>query len=38
MTFTARATGRFPVEEHQVRPSGRDTHGAPIVQVEVLPR
>jgi hypothetical protein len=38
MTFTARATGRFPVEEHQARPGGRDTHGAPIVQVEVLPR
>ena len=38
MTFTARATGRFPVEEHQARPGGRDTHGAPLVQVEVLPR
>ena len=38
MTFTARATGRFPVEDHQARPGGRDTHGAPLVQVEVLPR
>ena len=38
MTFTARATGRFPVEEHQARPGGSDTHGAPLVQVEVLPR
>ena len=38
MTFTARATGRFPVEEHQARSGGGDTHGAPIVQVEVLPR
>jgi hypothetical protein len=38
MTFTARATGRFPVAEHQARPGGSHTHGAPIVQVEVLPR
>jgi len=37
MTFTARATGRFPVEEHQGR-SGGHTHGAPIAQIEVLPR
>jgi hypothetical protein len=38
MTFTAHATGRFPVQEHQPRSSGGHTHGAPIVQVEVLPR
>jgi hypothetical protein len=38
MTFTARATGRFPVSEHQARSGGGHTHGAPIVQVEVLPR
>jgi hypothetical protein len=38
MTFTARATGRFPVAEHQARSGGSHTHGAPIVQVEVLPR
>ena len=38
MTFTARATGRFPVEEHQARSGGGHTHGGPIVQVEVLPR
>jgi hypothetical protein len=38
MTFTARATGRFPVQEHQAAPGGGHTHGAPIVQVEVLPR
>jgi hypothetical protein len=38
MTFTARATGRFPVEEHRARSGGSHTHGAPIVQVEVLPR
>jgi hypothetical protein len=38
MTFTARATGRFPVSEHQARSGGGHTHGAPIVQIEVLPR
>ena len=38
MTFTARATGRFPVEQHQARSGGGDTHGVPIAQVEVLPR
>lgn len=38
MIFTARATGRFPVQEHQTRSGGSHTHGAPIVQVEVLPR
>jgi hypothetical protein len=38
MTFTARATGRFPVEEHRARSGGGHTHGAPIVQLEVLPR
>ena len=38
MTFTSRATGRFPVEEHQARSGGGDTHGVPIAQVEVLPR
>src|SRR5262249_23701440 len=38
MTFTARATGRFPVQEHQAASGGSHTHGAPIVQVEVLPR
>jgi len=38
MTFTARATGRFPVQEHQAASGGGHTHGAPIVQVEVLPR
>lgn len=38
MTFTARATGRFSVQEHQSRTGGGHTHGASIVQVEVLPR
>jgi hypothetical protein len=35
MTFTARATGRFPVEEHK---TGGHAHGATLVQIEVLPR
>jgi hypothetical protein len=38
MTFTARATGRFPVQEHQAQSGGGHTHGGPIGQVEVLPR
>jgi hypothetical protein len=38
MTFTARATGRFSVQEHPSRSGGGHTHGASIVQVEVLPR
>ena len=38
MTFTARATGRFPVQEHKPQTSGGHSHGASIVQIEVLPR
>jgi hypothetical protein len=38
MNFTARATGRFPVEEHRPRTGGSHSHGAPIVQIEVFPR
>ena len=38
MTFTARAAGRFSVEEHQPLTGGAHAHGAPIVQIEVLPR
>jgi hypothetical protein len=39
MKFTARATGRFPVQEHKPQAAGGGhTHGAPIVQLEVLPR
>jgi hypothetical protein len=39
MKFTARATGRFPVQEHKPQATGGGhTHGAPIVQLEVLPR
>jgi hypothetical protein len=39
MAFTARTTGRFPVEEHKPRAGGGHSHGdAPIVRVEVRPR
>ncbi len=38
MTFNARATGRFSVEAHTPRQGGGQTHGAPIVQIEVYPR
>jgi hypothetical protein len=39
MTFTARATGRFPVEEHKPDARAGHSHGeAPLVRIEVLPR
>ena len=39
MTFTARATGRFPVEEHKSNARGGHSHGeAPLVRIEVRPR
>jgi hypothetical protein len=38
MTFTARATGRFSVEEHKPQSHGGHTHGAPLVWIEVHPR
>jgi len=39
MAFTARATGRFPVEEHKPNARGGHSHGeAPLVRVEVYPR
>jgi hypothetical protein len=39
MTFTARATGRFPVEEHKPDARAGRSHGeAPLVRIEVLPR
>ena len=39
MTFTARATGRFPVEEHKPNKGAGHSHGeAPLVRVEVRPR
>jgi plastocyanin len=39
MVFTARATGRFPIEEHKPDARGGHSHGeAPLVRVEVRPR
>ena len=38
MIFTARATGRFSVEEHKPQAPGGHAHGAPIVRIEVHPR
>jgi hypothetical protein len=39
MSFTARTTGRFPIEEHQPRAKGSHAHGeAPLVRIEVYPR
>ena len=39
MAFTARATGRFPVEEHRSDARGNHSHGeAPLVRLEVRPR
>jgi hypothetical protein len=39
MAFTARATGRFPVEEHKPNAQGGHAHGeAPLARIEVYPR
>jgi hypothetical protein len=39
MVFTARATGRFPIEEHKPNAKGGHSHGeAPLVRIEVYPR
>jgi hypothetical protein len=39
MVFAARATGRFPVEEHKPDAKGGHSHGeAPLVRIEVRPR
>jgi hypothetical protein len=39
MAFTARATGRFPIEEHRPDAKGGHSHGeAPLARVEVYPR
>jgi hypothetical protein len=39
MAFTARATGRFPIEEHKPNAKGGHSHGeAPLVRIEVYPR
>jgi hypothetical protein len=39
MAFEARATGRFPIEEHKPNAKGGHSHGeAPLVRIEVRPR
>ncbi len=39
MAFEARATGRFPVEEHKPNAKGGHSHGeASLVRIEVRPR
>jgi hypothetical protein len=39
MAFTARATGRFAIEEHRPDDRGGHTHGeAPLARIEVHPR
>jgi hypothetical protein len=38
MAFTARAAGRFPVEEHKPEARGGHSHGEALVRVEVRPR
>jgi len=38
MTFTARATGRFPVEEHRSNARGHSHGEAALVRIEVRPR
>jgi hypothetical protein len=39
MAFTARATGRFPIEEHRPNAKGGHLHAeAPLVRIEVYPR
>ena len=39
MAFAARATGRFPVEEHKPNAKGGHSHGeTPLVRIEVRPR
>lgn len=38
MAFTARAAGRFPVEEHRANAHGPSHGEAPLVRIEVRPR
>lgn len=39
MVFTARAAGRFPIEEHKADAKGGHSHGeAPLARIEVYPR
>jgi hypothetical protein len=38
MAFTARAAGRFPVEQHKPHTQGHSHGDAPLVRIEVRPR
>jgi len=38
MAFAARATGRFPIEEHRPTKGGHSHGEAPLVRIEVYPR
>jgi hypothetical protein len=38
MAFAARATGRFPVEEHKQKQHGGHAHGEALLRIEVRPR
>jgi hypothetical protein len=38
MSFTARATGRFPVSVHRPKAGGGHTHDPPLVRIEVQPQ
>lgn len=38
MAFTARAAGRFPVEQHKPHTQGHSHGEAPLVRIEVRPR
>jgi translation initiation factor IF-1 len=38
MAFTARAAGRFPVEQHKQHTQGHSHGDAPLVRIEVRPR
>jgi hypothetical protein len=38
MAFTARATGRFPIEEHKAKQHGGHSHGEALLRIEVRPR
>jgi FtsP/CotA-like multicopper oxidase with cupredoxin domain len=38
MSFTARATGRFPVSVHKPKAGGGHSHGPPLTHIEVQPR
>ncbi len=38
MAFVARATGRFPIEEHKPGAPGGHAHGEALLRIEVRPR